>query len=94
MLVILDDKTICITRGDIAHFDVSASLKDGSPYVFRPGDIVRFQVFKKKDCAAVMLKKDFTVEESAYPGYQSSKFFESVPLSYSLFALTSCLIRI
>ena len=65
MLEILVDKTICITRGDIASFDVSANTKDGEPYVFQEGDVVRFQVFKKKDCAAVMIKKDVVVKEKS-----------------------------
>lgn len=62
MFEILADKTICITRGDIADFDVSAKLKDGSFYNFREGDVVRFQVFNKKDCADVKIKKDFDIE--------------------------------
>lgn len=65
MLEILVDKTICITRGDIASFDVSANTKDGEPYVFQENDVVRFQVFKKKDCAAVVIKKDVVVKEKS-----------------------------
>ena len=30
MFKILKDKTICITNGDIANFDVFAKLKDGN----------------------------------------------------------------
>lgn len=65
MFKVLEDKTILITRGDIANFDVFAKLKDGSPYIFHKGDIVRFNVFKKKECSDVMIQKDFTVTEES-----------------------------
>ena len=65
MFKILKDKTICITNGDIANFDVFAKLKDGNFYVFNKGDIVRFTVFKKKDVASIMISKDFVVEEES-----------------------------
>ena len=32
MFEILKDKTICLTRGDIANIVVSASLQDGDAY--------------------------------------------------------------
>lgn len=62
MFGILEDKTICITRGDIADFDVFAKLKDETFYKFHAGDVVRFQVFTKKNCADVKIKKDFNIE--------------------------------
>ena len=62
MFEILKDKTICLTRGDIANIVVSASLQDGQTYTFYPGDVIRFKVYKKKDCATVLIKKDVTVE--------------------------------
>lgn len=61
MFVILSDKTICLTRGDVANIVVSASLQDGTLYMFKPGDVVRFRVFKRRDCACVVLQKDVTV---------------------------------
>lgn len=63
MFEILKDKTICLTRGDIANIVVSASLQDGQAYTFQSGDVVRLNVFKKKDCACVVLCKDVVVEE-------------------------------
>ena len=62
MFVILEDKTICLTRGDIAYINVSANLQDGQPYTFAVGDVVRFRVFEKKDYSEVLIKKDVKVE--------------------------------
>ena len=64
MFVILSDKTICLTRGDVASIVVSANLQDGQAYTFTPGDIVRFRVFKKKDCGCVVILKDVPVTEA------------------------------
>ena len=63
MFVILSDKTICLTRGDVANIIVSASLQDGGLYTFKAGDILRFRVFKKRDCACVVLQKDVVVDD-------------------------------
>jgi hypothetical protein len=64
MFVILSDKTICLTRGDVANIIVSASLQDGTLYEFKPGDIVCFRVFKKRDCNHIVILKKVHVEES------------------------------
>ena len=48
MFKILNDKTICVTRGDIADIVVAAKLQNGEPYTFQPSDVVRFAVFKKR----------------------------------------------
>ena len=61
MFVINDDLSINITRGDAAAFSVGAYISD-TEYTFNVGDVVRFKVFGKKDCADVVLKKDFVVE--------------------------------
>lgn len=58
-------KMICLTRGDIANILVSAKLQDKTTYTFQRGDVVRFAVFKRNDCATVVLQKDFTVSEPA-----------------------------
>ena len=63
MFVILKDKTICLTRGDVANIIVSANLEDGQQHTFSAGDIIRFTVFKKRDCANVLIQKDVSVEE-------------------------------
>lgn len=62
MFVINEDMTIYCTRGDAALFSVSAN-NGGTSYTFREGDVVRFKVFGKKDCADVVLQKDVTVTE-------------------------------
>ena len=63
MFVIQSDKTICVTRGDIANIVVSASAGGGAGYVFAVGDVVRFKVFERKSSANVVILKDVTVEE-------------------------------
>ena len=62
MFKILTDNTICITRGDIADIVVSAKLRTGENYTFKAGDVVRFAVFKKKECSCVVVQKDAIVE--------------------------------
>lgn len=62
MFVIDEEKTIHITRGDIAIISVDAMVGD-VPYKFRKGDVVRFTVFGKKNCADVVLQKDFAATE-------------------------------
>ena len=77
------DKTIHLTRGDIANISVSADFEDGTPYTFKMGDVVRIKVFKKKDCESVMLKKDVVVTEestsvSIYLGKEDTKLGEVI----------------
>lgn len=54
-------KQISLTRGDIAEIEISALNEDGTNYNFKVGDIVRFKVFKRKDCNCVVLQKDVEV---------------------------------
>lgn len=56
-------KQIDLTRGDIACIRISALNEDGSNYTFKVGDVVRFNVFERKKCNCVVLKKDTTVAE-------------------------------
>ena len=63
MFQINEDKSIYITRGDMANITVSAKESDGTTHKFQPGDIVRFKVFKRRDCESVEIKKDVTVTE-------------------------------
>lgn len=58
MFKINEDKSIYLTRGDIANISVSATMPDGTLYMFQDGDIVRFKVFKRRDCGCVELQKD------------------------------------
>lgn len=68
MFVIDSNKTIHLTRGDIATISISATdaTDSSSSYTFKQGDIVRLMVFKKKFCDAIMLSKiveiDFDTE--------------------------------
>lgn len=63
MFKINEDKSIYLTRGDIANISVSANTSDGTPYTFKEGDIVRFKVFKRRDCGCVELQKDTEVTQ-------------------------------
>lgn len=60
MYKINEDLSIYVTRGDIVIMSVKADFK-GKPYTFQSGDLVRFKVFKKKNCADVALEKDFPI---------------------------------
>ena len=65
MFVINEDKSIYITRGDVAFFSIEAKTDTGEKYKFMPGDVVRFKVYGKKDCENVVLSKDFGIESEA-----------------------------
>ena len=58
----IENKQILLTRGDIANIGVNTKNEDGTNYEFKVGDVVRFTVFKKKDCNCVVLTKDITVD--------------------------------
>jgi protein involved in polysaccharide export with SLBB domain len=62
MFIVNADKSMSITRGDAATFWVAAVI-NGEDYHFKPGDIVRFKVFEKKNCDNVVLKKDTAITE-------------------------------
>lgn len=63
MFKINEDKSIYITRGDIATIDVMATISN-ERYEFQEGDVVRIKVFEKKDCDDVVLQKDVEVVEA------------------------------
>lgn len=58
----IENKQIHLTRGDIAKIGITAKNEDGTDYEFKTGDVVRFSVFKRKDCNCVLLNKDVTVD--------------------------------
>ena len=62
MFQLNDDLSIYVTRGDVVLFTLSAD-RDGEPYVFKAGDLVRFKVCEKKNVESVLLSKDFPVNE-------------------------------
>ena len=64
MFVINADKSIYLTRGDIAQIVISASKVDAEDYIFQPGDVVRFRVMEK-NCDDVILLKDVIVESES-----------------------------
>lgn len=60
-------KTIHVTRGDIGAIEVDINTSEDPevhmPYVFQPGDVVRFKVFEQKNVGNIKIKKDVTVAE-------------------------------
>lgn len=54
---------IKITRGDVGSLGVTASMEDGTNYIFKESDVVRLKVFKRKDADDVELTKDVLVTE-------------------------------
>ena len=64
MIYIEEDKSISVTRGDIAIFSVAADV-DGERHTFSPGDVVRIKVFEKKNADNVVLQKDFPITEES-----------------------------
>ena len=64
MFKIDSNKTIHITRGDIATIEFSALNSDGTSYTFQVGDLVRFGVFTKKNMNDLIFQKDITVNEA------------------------------
>ena len=61
MFKITDDKTIHLTRGDVATIFVSAALDGEGEHTFSVGDIVRFRIVQKKDYSNVVRQKDVEV---------------------------------
>lgn len=57
--------SISVTRGDVACFFVTAKDEEGNPYTFQPGDVVRLNIHVAKDCANVVLLKDFRIGAAA-----------------------------
>lgn len=89
MFKINEDKSIYLTRGDIANIKVSANKSDGTPYTFLVGDVVCIKVVKKKDYGSVLLQKEITVSEegtevSIYLTKDETKFGELInkPTTY------------
>lgn len=62
MFVIKEDKSIYLTRGDVAFFSIAVKTDTGEAYKFQVGDVVRFKVTEKKACENVVLSKDFGIE--------------------------------
>lgn len=90
MFIVNDDKSIYVTRGDIVVMSVEGKNRDdGTPITFKPGDLVRIKVSKKKKCSDVVLEKDFpitdyTQEVQIYLSGEETKFGDviSKPVDY------------
>lgn len=89
MFAINEDKSIYLTRGDVANIEVMTQLSDGANYTFQVGEVIRFKVFMPKECESVILQKDVIVEEATetvtiYLGKNETKFgdFISKPVNY------------
>jgi hypothetical protein len=63
MFTITADKSIYLTRGDMAVIEVNAHTNESEPYVFKVGDVVRLKVFTKKQHDDIVLTKDVVVNE-------------------------------
>ena len=62
MFSINNDKSIHLTRGDIAVIEIGASKSETEDYTFKKGDIIRIRVFEKNHHENVVIQKDVTVE--------------------------------
>lgn len=65
MFEIDNDKTIHLTRGDIAALIVSAIDDTGKQYAFTIGDIIRFKVVKKGQYDSIILVKDVIISSES-----------------------------
>lgn len=65
MFVINADKSIYLTRGDIAAIEVSANTEENTQYIFKSGDVVRFRVTEKGRLDEMVLSKDVIVENES-----------------------------
>ena len=61
MLVIHDDNSIYLTRGDIASIQITALNSSDEEYLFKNGDIVRFSIFEKGRYDNLVLRRDVEV---------------------------------
>lgn len=62
MFQIKDDKSIHLTRGDIAVIELSANTPESTEYTFKSGDIVRLKVYAKKQHGTIVLEKEVAVD--------------------------------
>lgn len=60
MFTVNDDLSIYVTRGDMVYLKVTCK-KNGEPYTFQAGEVIRFNVCEKKNCDNVVLQKDFPI---------------------------------
>lgn len=63
MLLVEQDNSIYLTRGDAATIVVEAT-GDGNEYTFQAGDVLRLKVFAAKKPREVYLEKTVSVQEN------------------------------
>jgi hypothetical protein len=63
MIIVNEDNSIYLTRGDTVAFNVAAIYND-QPFEFKSGDTVRLRVTEKKNTTNVVLERDFPVSEN------------------------------
>ena len=63
MFTITADKSVYLTRGDMAVIEVNAYVDESELYTFKAGDVVRLKVFTKKQPDDIVLTKDVAVDE-------------------------------
>ena len=57
--IIDENGNITTVRGDWLPLTIEPTNEDGSAYTFQEGDIIRFNIIKRKDCNCVEVSKDF-----------------------------------
>ena len=60
MFAIGENNTLLLNRGDTVIFSFSAE-KDGVPYTFKQGELLRLKVYGRRNADKVFLRKDFPV---------------------------------
>jgi hypothetical protein len=63
MIIVNEDNSIYLTRGDTVAFYVAAIYND-QPFEFKSGDTVRLRVTEKKNTTNVVLERDFPVSKN------------------------------
>lgn len=61
MFIVNSDGSIHVTRGDIGSLKVGIKTSESTDYVFKTGDIVRFNVHERNHPENVVLRKDVVV---------------------------------
>lgn len=58
MVTVNDDMSVYVTRGDTLSLIVEAYDGD-ERYTFQAGDVLRINIFEKKNCEGLILSRDF-----------------------------------
>ena len=62
MFIVKSDGSIHATRGDIGAFEVGIKSPEGTDYVFKSGDVIRFNVHERNHPENVVLDKRVHVD--------------------------------